>query len=275
MKKVVIIKNPRLSSHRETDEVVSFLVSSGVEYVVLSTTDYGSLTDIEKEFLLSADMAICIGGDGTILSAGRLLLERSIPIFGINTGHLGYLTTAEPQEAIEALRKVANGSFTVEERVTLSINYRNKEYFCINEGVFHRGEQPHLLKVGVDVNGHEVDSIRGDGILIATPTGSTAYNLSAGGPVVAPTAKGMVVTPVCAHSLSARPVVLAENDIVTISVYPDGSEAGLAVDGKNVGKVAHGEKVKINISDKKLLLIRTEERSFYQTLQKKLSENNF
>lgn len=265
MKKTVIIKSfsPLVS---EVEKILcNRLNEAGISFSVASVSELDNLN------LTDAECAIVIGGDGTILSAGRALLGKNIPIFGVNTGHLGYLTATEPQKLTENLDKLINGNYTVEERVTLSLKVENKEYPCLNEAVFYRGNEPHLLTVDVKINGRETMTVHGDGVLISTPTGSTAYNLSAGGPIMAPTARSMVLTPICAHSLTARPVVLAENDLITVTVDGIGSDAKLSVDGVSVGTLTAEKSASVSIGKEKLLLARTEETSFYEILKKKLS----
>lgn len=273
MKKILIVTNPESSGINEVfNSVKAILDRRNAEYLLLRYDGLEDLDKDEKDFALSSDFAIAIGGDGTILSAGRLLIEKEIPIFGINTGHLGYLASAEPEEAELSVNKIFDGEYSVEERVTLLVTVDDRSYYAINEAVFHRGEQPRLLKLNLSVNGQEVDDVRGDGLLISTPTGSTAYNLSAGGPVISPTAKSMAATPVCPHSLSARPIVLGETDVATVSVSPTGSDARLAIDGVSKGIIPANKTVEVKLSDKRLRIIRASEKSFYKTLMKKLSE---
>lgn len=273
MKRILIVTNPESSGINDVlTSVKAILDRRNAEYLSLRYDRLEDLKKDEKDFALSSDLAIAIGGDGTILSAGRLLIEKEIPIFGINTGHLGYLASAEPEEAEFSVDKIFDGEYSIEERVTLLVTADDRSYYAINEAVFHRGEQPRLLKLNLSVNGQEVDDIRGDGLLISTPTGSTAYNLSAGGPVISPTAKSMAATPICPHSLSARPIVLGETDVASVTVSPTGSDARLAIDGVSKGIIPINKTVEVKLSDKRLRIIRASEKSFYKTLMQKLSE---
>lgn len=273
MKKIIIITNSANAATRSVlTETENVLRRHGISFVVADRRGLDEKSDEIKALAAELDCAIAIGGDGTTLAAARFFIGKEIPIFGINTGHLGYLSATESQDAIDNLEKLVAGEYTIEERATLLVNSPTGKYYALNEAVFHRGEQPHLIKARLSINGHETDVVRGDGVLVATPTGSTAYNLSAGGPIIAPTAQIMVATPICAHSLTARPIVLDKQDEIKIEICPDGSDASLAVDGKNVGTICAGQAVYITLSDKKLSLIRTSEKSFFKTLQKKLSD---
>jgi len=270
MNKILVVNNPHNSSE-VAESVCAFLERKGVSFSSINAAEIKSADNI-NEILNGVDMAVTIGGDGTILSVGRLLVGKKIPIFGINTGHLGYLTTTEPKDAAASLTKVLENNYVVEKRITLAVKIKNKVYTCLNEAAFHRGELPHLLKVKTEINGSVIDVIRGDGVLIATPTGSTAYNLSAGGPVIVPTANNMVFTPICAHSLTARPIVLASNDKVKITVENTDCNAKFSADGINTADLKQGESAEITIGKEKLLLVRTGEKNFYEILRRKLSE---
>lgn len=262
MKKILIISNPQNESCLPlAKEGAAFLAERGIECECILN---GTLIHAAKD----ADMALVLGGDGTIINAAKMLLEWEIPVMGINMGRLGYLAAAEPKEMQNALASVLEGNYTLEKRITLSATVEGKEYLGANEVVLYRGGRAHLLDIRVDINGQEVDFIRADGIMAATPTGSTAYNLSAGGPVIVPTAENLVITPICAHSLSARPVVVGRSDVISFTAPEESDAPVLSVDGNTV----NGSKiVKITVGSKKINLIRIGENGFYKTLRKKLS----
>ncbi len=226
----------------------------------------------KAESLDGYDVALVFGGDGTILNASRLLMDKDIPVMGVNVGHLGYLAACETFDMEKALKAYIDGNYSVEERVTLSARVNGKVFNGVNEAVLHRGGQSHLLQIRVFVNGQEADFLRADGIMAATPTGSTAYNLSAGGPLIVPTAENLVITPICAHSLGARPLVVSKHDEVefTVSSRADCNPV-LSVDGNLVSEVPADGTVTVCVGSGRLKLIRVDKNCFFRTLRKKLS----
>lgn len=264
---VLIAVNPKKQScHEYVKRAEEFLAENGARCRTVGFSTAERLREID---VLGADMALVFGGDGTILRACRELLDYGVPVMGVNMGRLGYLAAAEPSNLIPSLQTVIEGRYFLEERVTIETVCGGKSYRGINEAVLYRGGNPHLLDIKVDVNGQEIDVIRADGIMAATPTGSTAYNLSAGGPVIVPTAENLVITPICAHSISSRPIVVAKNDAVVFT--PVGGAPYLSVDGKDAGRVAEGTATEVKIGSSKIKLIRTEKYGFFQSLRKKLS----
>ena len=273
VKRILVVGNPTSDATMDLmRESIRFLNECGCACVFM---DFGA-SDLNKKegfdpTAYPADMALVFGGDGTILNACRKLIDSSIPILGINLGHLGYLAAAEPDDCIQTLRQVVRGDYTVEERITLEAEIDGKKYLGVNEVVLDRGASPHLLHVTASINGHEVDALRADGLMVATPTGSTAYNLSAGGPVVVPTAKTLVMTPICAHSLSARPIVVGENDVITLNTAGSAAAAHLSLDGITASEVSSGSTVTVRTGKNVVRLVRTGENKFFRTLRKKLS----
>lgn len=229
---------------------------------------------IEDKDFDKIEAAIIFGGDGTFLESARRLKYDKIPLIGINLGHLGYLSEVEPSELIDSLDKLIEDKYTIEKRITLEISDgENRKFLGFNEMVIHRGCLSHIVEIAVDINGQHIEKVRADGLLIATPTGSTAYNLSSGGPIILPSAKSLVITPICAHSLAVKPIVVGNEDIIRISVTNirnDGYPV-LIVDGQSVGDINEKTSLFIKVSDVSIPLIKTKENSFYQTLQKKFN----
>ena len=158
-------------------------------------------------------------------------------------------------------------------RSTLEAEIGGKVFTAINEAVVHRGALGHILSTNVKIDGQDVDTVRADGIIVSTPTGSTAYNLSAGGPLIAPLSHTFVLTPICAHSLTSRPIVVGDESVITLTPVELRTQYGLPsldVDGQTVATINEGEFVSVRLSSKKLNLVRTNPKSFYKTLQSKL-----
>ncbi len=233
-----------------------------------------SLSLLEKE-LPSADLLICFGGDGTILHAARDATLCGVPILGVNTGSVGFMAELERGE-LPLLAPLAHGMYTVEERMMLDVRVLrgNKVIYedsALNDAVISKGSMARVAEMEVLADRVKVTGITGDGVIVATPTGSTAYSMSAGGPIVEPTSKGIIVTPVCAHQLAARAMVLAPERIVTVQL-PRGNRKYLylSVDGGKAIRLTGGDRVEIGRSARVTQLVRLADRSFYQVINQKL-----
>lgn len=233
-----------------------------------------TLSVLEKE-LSSADLLICFGGDGTILHAARDATLHNVPILGINLGSVGFMAELERSE-LALLTPLAHGMYTIEERMMLDVEvFRGNKLIsqdtALNDAVISKGSMARVAEMEVLADRVRVASITGDGVIVATPTGSTAYSMSAGGPIVEPTSKGIIVTPVCAHQLTARAMVLAPERIVTVQL-PRGNRKYLylSVDGGKAVRLSGGDRVDIHCSARCTQLVRLADRSFYQVINQKL-----
>ncbi|MDB4900297.1 MAG: ppnK [Gemmatimonadetes bacterium] len=222
------------------------------------------------------DAMLTLGGDGTLLRAARIIGNDSLPILGINLGRLGFLTCA-PADGLEpALRRFAADDYVVEPRMTLDarvLDHRNRErarWRALNDVVLHKGGFARVVTVSVRANGQTVAHYAADGIVLATPTGSTAYNLSAGGPVVYPTLETILITPVSAHSLALRPLVLPPSTEVTLRVEDGPEELLVTVDGQVGATFTKGETLMVSRSPHPVPIVRFPEGSFFATMREKL-----
>ena len=222
------------------------------------------------------DAMLTLGGDGTLLRAARIVEDHPVPILGINLGRLGFLTCC-PIEALEdALRRLAAGAYVVEPRMTLDARVRGKNgadkaaWRALNDVVLHKGGFARVVTMWVQANGETVAHYSADGVVIATPTGSTAYNLSAGGPVVFPTLETILVTPVSAHTLALRPLVLPPTSEITVRVEDGPDELLVTVDGQVGSTFAAGETLVVRRSAHPVPIIRFPESSFFATMREKL-----
>lgn len=221
------------------------------------------------------EAVIVLGGDGTMIRAAKRLCGMDVPMLGINTGTLGYLTAVEVQETERALQCLAAGEFHAETRMMLDV-FREECYSdtVLNEVAITRSGVSRLIQVAVSVNGVLLDVVAGDGLLISTPTGSTGYNLSAGGPIVKPGAELIMITPLCPHSLSSRPVIVSGEDEITLEVMQDKRTKDVEVlatyDGREAMSLKAGERIRIRKSRYQTKLIKLDERSFFEVLRSKL-----
>ncbi|MCR2048460.1 NAD(+)/NADH kinase [Acetatifactor muris] len=226
-----------------------------------------------------ADCMIVLGGDGTVLEAVRAAKGRQIPIIGVNLGTLGYMTEIEPSGLEEALERLIAGDYVQESRMMLNgrillSDGRVKEGWALNDIVISRSGSLQIIRFGIYVNGQFLNQYHADGMIVTTPTGSTGYNLSAGGPLVEPGAELIMLTPICPHSLNQRSIILSSRDIVEIEIPEcrEGREQTVEVsfDGSHVTPLRTGDRIRIARSDKVTEFIRLNQVSFLEVLHRKM-----
>lgn len=222
------------------------------------------------------DALLTLGGDGTLLRAARLVAERAVPILGVNLGRLGFLTCCPVSQLEEALRRLASGDYIVEARMTLDARVTSvdgserQRWRALNDVVLHKGGFARVVAVRVEADGETVGHFSADGVVIATPTGSTAYNLSAGGPVVVPTLESILLTPVSAHTLALRPLVLPASSQVTLRGNDGPDELLITVDGQVGCTFSAGDSLVVRRSNAPVSIVRFPETSFFSTMREKL-----
>ncbi len=221
------------------------------------------------------DLIMVLGGDGAILSALDWALPGDIPVVGINFGRLGFLTEIDPLSLKQDIAALLDGKYTLDSRTTMTIRgFDQRDFFALNEIVVTRSTPAlRVLSLEIEVNGTLVDRISGDGLIVASSTGSTAYSLSAGGPIVMPSLDCFVITPICAHTMTARPVVVSASDRVSVRVLDDRGGAQAVLDGrKNVPLVGSNSQITILRSDMQARFVRLHDRNYFSLLRGKLSE---
>ena len=272
-----IEKDPTL---QETKKMVDFVLKKGCEVYVsenFSDVHPDVIATSSSEMYKSVDFVVVIGGDGTILRVARSAAIFDTPILGINFGTLGYLADVEKINAIDAIEKVLNGDFTIENRMMLEpyvergcvsheINLALNEV-CITNSVCSR-----MIKLSVEVNGEYFDTFRADGIIVSTPTGSTAYNLSAGGPILSPHTELMTITHICPHTLYARPFVIDGNDVVRIRVQSNYNNVQMSCDGQSTVQIKNDDVIIVKKSRYVTRIIKTTNMNFYDILRRKMVE---
>lgn len=220
---------------------------------------------------------ITLGGDGTLIQAARDLAGRQIPMLGVNLGNLGYLTQVGRQEEMAGLLDdLIEGQYRLEKRMMLKGTVLRqgeivKEDLALNEVVIARREMPRLLKLRVFVNGEALHQYQADGMIVATPTGSTAYNLSAGGPIVEPTARMTILTPICSHALNGRSIVLSSEDLIEIEVLGSEEDGQAVFDGDTFVHLNVGDRLRIERSETETILVKLRAGSFLDNLRSKLA----
>jgi len=275
MKRLGIITNSERDSGLVfTHRLVGWLRERGV--VLAFPENYCDVTDagsIDAAELTGLSALVVLGGDGTILQAARLAAPHGLPILGINTGTVGYITDVESADALTALEKTLCGDYELEERIMLRTSIDGSgepPVLALNEVYAARALPSQMVEVEVHVSGDFIANYRCDGVLVATPTGSTAYNLSAGGPLLKPELGALVITPICPHSLSHRPIVISGDDSVTLRLKSEAQSGVLIADGATVAALNHDDAVNISRAEHVTKIIKTNLLSFYDRLRLKI-----
>jgi NAD+ kinase len=222
------------------------------------------------------DVAVSLGGDGTMLRTVDLVADGQVPVIGVNLGNLGYLTEVEPSGVLPALERYLAGDYVVQERMRMEVrvdapscpDVESCSHPALNEAVLGKTPSGQIVRVLVSVDGEEFTTYHTDGIIIATPTGSTAYAWSAGGPIVAPDHRALLLTPVAPHMLFDRSLVLPPSSVIRLEVVAD-RQASLSVDGRNLGLLGEGDAIECTAAAHPARLVRFEPRSFLQILKAK------
>ena len=286
MKRFCIITNSDKDANvLMASHIVSCLEKKGCDCIVLENRQWQvrgirHFTDVGK-IPVDVECAIVLGGDGTMIQAAIDLVHRDIPILGVNTGTLGFLTEVEQNCIDSALERLLNGEYVIESRIMLKESCMfpgadsRSSCYALNDMVISKRGDCRLITIKVFVNDELADIYRADGLIIATPTGSTGYNLSAGGPVMAPNIHAVAVTPICAHSLNKRSLVLDGKDKITLEIGQTKEFcedlAVFTADGRNVGELHSGDRLKIQVPNADTKIVKLSGIEFYERMREKLN----
>jgi len=223
------------------------------------------------EYVKKVDIIMVFGGDGTLLNAARKYLNHDIPILGINMGNVGFLTDISTDNFEKTIKEILDGNYKIEERNLVSAKFGNNHLYGLNEVVIHSGSYAQLMRYRLNVNDKVVYEQRSDGLIIATPTGSTAYALSAGGPIIHPSLDVWTILPMLPQSLSSRPFVISTDEKVEMDLF-DGpnKNAKICVDGQDDIDIPYGEKISISKMEKTLKLVHPNDNDFFEACREKL-----
>ena len=283
MNKVILTPNPYRDKNFQTvREALRVLKESGLDVKVCLPFEVDRTYDLPKDLHFSrldrelpgASMVICFGGDGTILHMAKTATRHNIPILGVNIGTMGFMAELENTELAQ-LARIANGDYTIDERMMLDVTvHRDRDIIfhdiCLNDVVITKGAVARIVHLAVKCDGVQAMESGGDGIIIATPTGSTAYSLSAGGPIVEPDAHSILVTPICAHDVASRCIVASENRVITAVLTRNARRnAFLSVDGGKAVRMNMGDVATVRKSNLTTKLVRLKDRSFYDVVNMK------
>lgn len=287
MKKVILTPNPYRDKNFQTvRSAVAVLSQSGVDVRVCLPFEVDRTYDLPKDIRFSrldkelptADMLICFGGDGTILHMAKTATRHNVPILGVNIGNLGFMAELESAE-LQELKRIATGDYTIDERMMLDVTVmRERDIIfhdiCLNDVVITKGAVARIVHLAVECDGVRAMECGGDGMILATPTGSTAYSLSAGGPIVEPEAHSILITPICAHDVASRCIVASDRRVITVELTRNARRnAYLSVDGGKALRMNMGDIATVKKSKLATKLVRLKDRSFYDVVGKKFKEN--
>ena len=277
MEKFYIITNDtKDDDYMITTRIKECIESYGKTCILCEKDDYENLR--EDTIPNDIDCALVIGGDGTFIQASRKLFGREIPMLGINMGTLGYLTEVEVQNVETAIKQLVEGDYTIENRMMLygSASYNIRDV-ALNDIVVTRSGALRIIHFNLYVNGEFLNSYKADGIIVSTPTGSTAYNLSAGGPIVEPTASLIVVTPICSHALNSSSIVFSGQDEIVIEIgarrEKQVEDAAIIFDGSDEIPLRTGDRIRIKKAWETAKIVKLSKISFLETLREKMKGN--
>lgn len=278
MKKIgIICKAGRPEPPEILKELLPWLRKKGFETFLDSET--AAILDMEghprSQIPSLVDVIVVLGGDGTMLSVARLVCEKGIPILGVNLGGLGFITEVQRAELYEAMDKILSGECSFEERIMLTAHIhrhgeRIAEYTVLNDVVINKGALARIIDLETYINKAYVTTFKADGLIVSTPTGSTAYSLSAGGPILYPTLNSIVLTPICPHTLTNRPIVLPDDVLIEIALKSPSEDVFLTLDGQVGFSLRQNDIVEVKKSPYKTKLLIPYERDYFQILRTKL-----
>lgn len=261
-------------SNHEKDPEGIYLAQT--EEVLTETLPEADVTVIsEGTFPDNLDLLLVLGGDGTFLSAARLSYGKDVPLLGVNIGNLGFLTGTDLAELKSSLLQIEAGKYTIEDRMMLKAILQmdtgeSKSYVALNDVVVHKGALGNIIHFELYVDGHFSDSYRGDGIILTTPTGSTAYNLSAGGTIMYPTVEAIGVTAICPHSFGIRDQILSSRQVVTLKIGRSNEEYFLSMDGQVNLRITSDSTIQVQKADCTCKILRLDGYDYFNVLRKKI-----
>lgn len=286
MKRVIVTPNPyRDKNFATVRRAMDILRASGLDVRLCLPFEVDKSYELPRDLRFSrldrelpnADMVICFGGDGTILHMAKAATRHNLPILGVNIGTMGFMAELESTE-LDQLSRLSKGDYTLDKRMMLDVSVLQGDKvllhdLCLNDAVVTKGAIARVVHLSVKCDGVQAMEFGGDGVIVATPTGSTAYSLSAGGPIVEPEANNILVTPICAHDVGSRCMVASEKRVITVELTRNARRnAYLSVDGGRALRLNLGDKTVIRKADLTTKLVRLQERSFYDLVNMKFRQ---
>ena len=280
LRRALLIVHPlHTSAQGGVEQISGWCRSQGIELEILNLAEHPESAELEVKDLASLDLAVSLGGDGCMLRSVLLVGDADVPVLGVNHGRLGYLTEVESEEVIPALEKIQQGSYEIQERMRVSVTLEHTDGKTqnlgdvLNEAVLEKQQSGHTVRLSVWVDGEFFTTYVADGIIIATPTGSTAYSMSARGPIVAPSNEAILFTPVSPHMIFDRPLILPPDATIRLEVLPD-RIAETATDGRPQPNLTPGDSLVCKRSAHPARLVTFSKRLFFDVLKQKFNLND-
>jgi len=269
-----VIKPHAPEAEKALEELIQYFDRKGIECLLEeAAAEKLSLENgVKREEIPSrVDLVIVLGGDGTLLTIAHLAAQEKIPVLGVNLGSLGFLTEVPLNEAILTLDALLEGNTKiVTQRRLLDVSYRGEMSYCLNDAVINKGAMARMVQAKIWIDDKEIVTSRADGLIISTPTGSTAYSLSAGGPIIQPYIPALIIAPICPHTLSFRPMVISSSSTIKIQLIA-GEEVYLTLDGQRGFQMDIDDIIEVRTSSLEFTLVSSPKRNYFDLLQEKLS----
>jgi len=275
----IIIKQSYRAAPSILADLVPWLTTKGMTVLVdheLGTGLKGCSTHQREHIPHRSQLLIVLGGDGTLLSVARMPGAESVPILAVNLGGLGFLTEIRIDELKQVIEKILAGNYALDERMMLEATLVHADQsapatFCaLNDVVINKGALARIIDLELQVNDSYVTTLKADGLIISTPTGSTGYSLSAGGPIIYPSLKLIILTPICPHTLTNRPIIIPDDRVVKATLRSGSEDVFVTIDGQAGIRIAPGDSVMVQKSPKRISLIKTPFRNYFEVLKQKL-----
>jgi len=272
--KAAIVAKPHQDVVRYLRQAIAVLDECAIGHI-LEKTAAGLLQSREfctrEDIARQADLIIVLGGDGTFLSIARQAVEAQVPVAGFNLGTLGFLTAMKKESLAEGLGHIFSGRAAVSRRKLLQVDFNGATYTALNDVVINKGTIARIVKLRLTIDGDTVAEIKGDGVILSTPTGSTAYSISAGGPIVSPEVNGIVITPICPHSLTFRPLVIPDDALISVQLLTPHMDTVVTIDGQTALPFNFSETIGVKIYPKQLPMLVAPGTNYYRLLYDKLN----
>jgi NAD+ kinase len=274
----VVVKRQEPRARSVVEKLLDWTASRGIE-VFMDARDFepsGRATPVSANQLPDrADLVIVLGGDGTMLATARLVGDRGVPVLGVNFGTLGYLTEFTDLDLFPALEEIVRGAYTVDPRVMISCSIERRDRVvytatALNDVVVNKSALARIIEIDCWIDERYVTFYRADGLIISTPTGSTAYNVSAGGPILMPSMGAFVLNPICPHTLSNRPLVVPDTVDIDLALRPTGEQVMVTIDGQTGFELADRDRIRLHKSARTFDVITPRDRNYFEVLRGKL-----
>lgn len=273
-KRAVIVAKPHADVVLHLRQAMAVLSGRGV-VPVLEETAAGLLSAPggcrREDVARVADLIVVLGGDGTFLSIARQAVEAQVPVAGFNLGTLGFLTAMKKEALEEGLGQILDGRAVLTWRKLLQVDFKGTAYAALNDVVVNKGTIARIVKLLLTIDGGTMAEVKGDGVILSTPTGSTAYSLSAGGPIVSPEVNGIVITPICPHSLTFRPLVVPDGAVIRMRLLTPHMDTFVTIDGQTALPFNFGEEIGVRVYPKQLPMLAAPGTDYYRLLNEKLN----